>query len=131
MYLKVVYTCGKPLHQDTKNLELYHFFISSAVPRKVLKEQYEGALEPDETEDEFSNDEDDDFDIYDAGNEFIRESAASPPAPNIEGIAKDNFTKDINDISPKSPPHKSNGFDFGKYAYLCLVPTSWRVCPTI
>ncbi|XP_018578881.1 protein eva-1 homolog C isoform X5 [Anoplophora glabripennis] len=91
MYLKVVYTC---------------------VPRKVLKEQYEGALEPDETEDEFSNDEDDDFDVYDAGNEFIRESAASPPAPNIEGIAKDNFTKDISDVSSKTPPHKSNGFDF-------------------
>lgn len=91
------------------------------MPRKVLKEQYEGALEPDETEDEFSNDEDDDFDIYDAGNEFIRESAASPPAPNIEGIAKDNFTKDINDISAKSPPHKSNGFDFGKYAHLYLI----------
>ncbi|XP_018578877.1 protein eva-1 isoform X2 [Anoplophora glabripennis] len=94
MYLKVVYTC---------------------VPRKVLKEQYEGALEPDETEDEFSNDEDDDFDVYDAGNEFIRESAASPPAPNIEGIAKDNFTKDISDVSSKTPPHKSNGFDFAPF----------------
>lgn len=102
-----------------------------AVPRKVLKEQYEGALEPDETEDEFANDEDDDFDIYDAGNEFIRESAASPPAPNIEGIAKDNFTKDINDISSKTPQHKSNGFDFGKSACFALSSTFRLACSTL
>ncbi|CAG9816980.1 unnamed protein product [Phaedon cochleariae] len=91
MYLKVVYTC---------------------VPRRVLKDQYEGVLEPDETAEEPSNDEDDDFETYDAGNEYIRESAASPPAPNIEGVAKDNFTKDLDDISSKLPPYKSNGLDF-------------------
>nr|XP_023011864.1 protein eva-1-like [Leptinotarsa decemlineata] len=94
MYLKVVYTC---------------------VPRKVLKEQYEGSLEPDETENEVSNDEDEDFALYDAGNEYIRESAASPPAPNSEGVAKDNFTKELNDIGSKNPPHKANGLDFASY----------------
>ncbi|CAH1103135.1 unnamed protein product [Psylliodes chrysocephalus] len=91
MYLKVVYTC---------------------VPRKVLKEQYEGTLAPDEVDEEPSSDDEEDFDTYDAGNEYIRESAASPPAPNIEGVAKDNFTKDLDDFSSKSPAHKSNGLDF-------------------
>lgn len=58
--------------------------------------------------------EDDDFDTYDAGNEYIRESAASPPAPNIEGVSKDNFTKNPIESSPKYPPHKSNMLDFGE-----------------
>lgn len=85
-----------------------------SVPRKVLKEQYEGTLAPDEVDEEPSSDDEEDFDTYDAGNEYIRESAASPPAPNIEGVAKDNFTKDLDDFSSKSPAHKSNGLDFGK-----------------
>ncbi|XP_068916209.1 uncharacterized protein [Tenebrio molitor] len=97
MYLKVVYTC---------------------VPRKVLKEQYEGRLEPDEIEadQEFSNDDDEDFETYDAGNQFIRESAASPPASNIEGNGKgDNLTKDSPNVNAKSPAHKSNGLDFASF----------------
>ena len=97
------------------------------VPRKVLKEQYEGRLEPDEVEadQEFANDDDDDFDTYDAGNEFIRESAASPPAPNIEGAGKgDNLTKDSPNVNAKSPAHKSNGLDFGEFACLLGVVTA-------
>lgn len=93
----------------------------SSVPRKVLKEQYEGRLEPDEVEadQEFPNEDDDDFDTYDAGNEFIRESAASPTATNIEGTGKgDNLTKDSPNGNAKSPAHKSNGLDFGKFACL-------------
>ncbi|XP_044256919.1 uncharacterized protein LOC123006471 isoform X6 [Tribolium madens] len=98
MYLKVIYTC---------------------VPRKVLKEQYEGRLEPDEIESdqEFSTDEDDDFEPYDAGNnEYIRESAASPPASNIDGGGKgDNLTKDSPNVNAKSPAHKSNGLDLASF----------------
>ncbi|KAJ8972803.1 hypothetical protein NQ317_014860 [Molorchus minor] len=67
--------------------------LNLELPRKVLKDQYDGGLEKDETDVDTANYEEDDFDIYDAGNEYIRESAASPPAPNVEGIAKDNFTK--------------------------------------
>ncbi|XP_022915138.1 protein eva-1 homolog C isoform X4 [Onthophagus taurus] len=83
MYLKVVYTC---------------------VPRKILKEQYEGRLEPDELETENDN-EDPEFDNYDDGKEFIRESAASPPAPSIVGSPKgDNLTNDLAATSSKLPP---------------------------
>lgn len=84
-----------------------------SVPRHVLKEQYEGRLETDET-DEDPPAEDDDFDHYDAGNEYIRESAASPPTPNIEGVSKDNITKGAPNGSPKNPSHNSNGLFDGK-----------------
>jgi hypothetical protein len=118
MYLKVVYTC---------------------VPRKVLKEQYEGRLEPDEIEadQEFSNDDDEDFETYDAGNQFIRESAASPPASNIEGTGKgDNLTKDSPNVNAKSPAHKSNGLDFENqerfYLYLIVsIAAAILLCLTI
>jgi hypothetical protein len=118
MYLKVVYTC---------------------VPRKVLKEQYEGRLEPDEIEadQEFSNDDDEDFETYDAGNQFIRESAASPPASNIEGNGKgDNLTKDSPNVNAKSPAHKSNGLDFENqerfYLYLIVsIAAAILLCLTI
>jgi hypothetical protein len=99
-----------------------------AVPRKVLKEQYEGRLEPDEIEadQEFSNDDDEDFETYDAGNQFIRESAASPPASNIEGTGKgDNLTKDSPNVNAKSPAHKSNGLDFGEFA--CLLGVTAQI----
>lgn len=89
----------------------------------MLKEQYEGPLEPGEIESdqEFSIDDDEDFEPYDAGNnEYIRESAASPPAPNIEGAGKgDNLTKDSPNVNAKSPAHKSNGLDLGEFA--CLL----------
>lgn len=83
------------------------------MPRHVLKGQYEGTPEPDENEDETTN-EDEDFDHYDAGNEYIRESAVSPPTPNIEGVSKDNFTKGVVNGTSKNPPHRSNGLFDGK-----------------
>lgn len=89
------------------------------MPRHVLKEQYEGKLEPDETEEEPPIEEDD-FDHYDAGNEYIRESAASPPTPNIEGVSKDNFTKGAANGSSKNPPHQSNSIFDGEY-HNCIV----------
>ncbi|XP_044256920.1 protein eva-1 isoform X7 [Tribolium madens] len=119
MYLKVIYTC---------------------VPRKVLKEQYEGRLEPDEIESdqEFSTDEDDDFEPYDAGNnEYIRESAASPPASNIDGGGKgDNLTKDSPNVNAKSPAHKSNGLDLENqerfYLYLIVsIAAAILLCLTV
>lgn len=81
----------------------------------MLKDKYEGSLEPDEIEaDDIANEDEDDFDTYDADNEYIRESAASPPAPNIEGVAKDNFTKDYPNINLRTPAEKSDGLNFGK-----------------
>lgn len=82
------------------------------MPRKVLKEEYEGQLEPDEAE---SNthviDDEDDFD-YDLGKEYIRESAASPSAPNADGDTKDgNVTRDKSD--PKIRTDVTQGQDAG------------------
>ncbi|XP_050516837.1 protein eva-1 homolog C [Diabrotica virgifera virgifera] len=91
MYLKVVYTC---------------------VPRKVLKEQYEGFLEPDETDEKLPNDDESVFEIYDAGNEYIREFAASPSDPNIEGVTKVNFTKKSTQDSSKSLSKNNSRFEF-------------------
>lgn len=53
----------------------------------MLKQEYEGQLEVDEAELNLhvvDEDEDDDFD-YDTGKEYIRESAASPSVPHLEG----------------------------------------------
>ncbi|XP_030748809.1 protein eva-1-like isoform X2 [Sitophilus oryzae] len=71
MYLKVVYTC---------------------VPRRVLKDQYEGPLEPDEVG--HSQKDSDEFDTYDSENEYIRESAASPPGPSFNDASKNNLTEE-------------------------------------
>lgn len=89
------------------------------MPRKILKEQFEGQPEPDElTVDSDIADIDEDFDNYDAGNEFIRESAASPSSPNVVGGAQgDNITKDTA-VNTKIPPHvKANGDDSGEYLF--------------
>lgn len=69
------------------------------MPRKVLKEEYEGQLEPDEAESNTHVIEDDDDDLdYDLGKEYIRESAASPSVPNAESDGKgENRTKDKKD----------------------------------
>lgn len=80
----------------------------------MLKEKYEARSEPDEADTDQDQEDEDDFDTYDAGNEFMRESAASPPAPNNEG-KNDNFTKDYPFANSKNPSHSSNGLDFGMY----------------
>lgn len=74
----------------------------------MLKEEYEGRLEPDERESDLQLvEEDDDFDAYDAGNEYIRESAASPPTPKVNSGLKDNSTKDSG--SSKNIPDSYKG----------------------
>ncbi|XP_031336942.1 protein eva-1 isoform X4 [Photinus pyralis] len=104
MYLKVIYTC---------------------VPRKVLKEQFEGQPEPDELNNEMENsDTDDDFENYDAGDEFIRESAASPSSPNIGGpTSGDNATRDSAD-NIRNPPlitQKEQDTENQERLYLYLI----------
>lgn len=92
MYLKVVYTCGK-------SIVLFDIFSNSlsrslVVPRMVLKEEYEGQLEPDEAEFNTHVIDDEGEVDYDTGKEYIRESAASPSASNVEGDDKnENQTK--------------------------------------
>lgn len=86
------------------------------MPRKVLKEQYEGRLEPDEMKTDLDiNDDVEDYTSYDAGNEFIREFAAQPPTQNVEDESKDdNLAKDSYATSSKIPPHtKSRDSDTG------------------
>lgn len=84
------------------------FFFS--VPRRVLKDQYEGPLEPDET-DYDPNEAYEEFDNYDTENEHIRESAASPPVSKLDNGSKDNFTKDAEN-GPISN-NKSHALGFG------------------
>lgn len=101
MYLKVVYTCGKltPCPLPPANTHFPPIFPNKlftptcAVPRMVLKEEYEGQLEPDEAEFNTHVIDDDDGEVdYDSGKEYIRESAASPSASNADGKTE-NQTK--------------------------------------
>ncbi|XP_060516203.1 uncharacterized protein LOC132695763 [Cylas formicarius] len=94
--------------------------VPEEIPRRVLKDQYEGRLEADET-DYDPNENDEDFDAYDTGNEYIRESAASPAVPNLENVSRDNFTKDA-DVGIY-PSDKSDGlhFEIQKRYFLYLI----------
>ncbi|XP_066158734.1 protein eva-1 isoform X2 [Euwallacea fornicatus] len=89
MYLKVVYTC---------------------VPRRVLKDQYEGALESDENDYE-PVEGDDEFENYDSENEHIRESAASPPVSGGDNkLSITNSTKITE--GGLVPPNTSHALNF-------------------
>lgn len=126
MYLKVVYTCGK-VPNRTQFLDNYKRRFT--VPRKVLKEEYEGQLEPDEAE---SNthlvDDEDDFETYDAGNEYIRESAASPPAPKVNSESKSNLTKDLANNNSKSATNFNKGQGFGMYPVFFIIVYALVTC---
>ncbi|XP_048517382.1 protein eva-1 isoform X2 [Dendroctonus ponderosae] len=96
-YLKVVYTC---------------------VPRRVLKDQYEGVLEPDE-KNYNPNEGFDEFDNYDTENEHIRESAASPPISQLDNASKDNLTKNAEDTASQDKSH-ALGFEINQ-RYLIYI----------
>lgn len=85
--------------------------ITVSVPRRVLKDQYEGVLEPDE-KNYNPNEGFDEFDNYDAENEHIRESAASPPISKLDKASKDNLTKNAEDTASQD---KSHALGFGKF----------------
>lgn len=94
--------------------------VICAVPRKILKEQFDVDLEPDEaTTNPNSLEVEDDLDNYDAaGNEFIRESAASPPSPKVVMLHthEDNLTKYTPATSIQKPPNsKSSSGESGTY----------------
>uniref|UniRef100_A0A336N2J0 CSON005195 protein n=1 Tax=Culicoides sonorensis TaxID=179676 RepID=A0A336N2J0_CULSO len=74
-YLKVVYTC---------------------VPRKVLKDRYDTAPEPDEPQQiDLEQDQDD---LYD-DDQFYRENEAIPPAPKLQGGPSKNKFSDISTVA--------------------------------
>lgn len=77
------------------------------MPRKVLKEEYEGQLEPDEVKSNVhiieDEDEDDSLD-YNTGKEFIRESAASPSLPKVGDSKVENQTLNNSDVSDFKNP---------------------------
>ncbi|XP_065165879.1 cytochrome P450 4g1-like [Atheta coriaria] len=73
---------------------------SLPVPQKVLNSEYEEPLGEDETEQDFTYDQED-FDGFDSTKERIREFAASPgsTAPNMKQIYKQNETNNENALS--------------------------------
>lgn len=84
------------------NILLFESFaIETTVPRKVLKEQYDYSLEPDETHqiDLEHND-----DLYDE-DQFYRESEANPPAPKLQReLATSEMPSSVEPTSSDSPP---------------------------
>ncbi|XP_055306897.1 protein eva-1 [Sitodiplosis mosellana] len=85
VYLKVVYTC---------------------IPRKVLKDQFDASIEPDEPQ-QIDMDQDQD-DLYDE-DQFFRESEAIPPAPKLhrELATSDMPTSLSEPSSSVNPPLRS------------------------
>lgn len=76
-------TLYKPKRKNLHTFDiLFHFFAISncAVPRKVLKEQFDERVEPDEPQ-QIDMDQNQD-DLYDE-DQFYRESEAIPPAPKL------------------------------------------------
>ncbi|CAG9840396.1 unnamed protein product [Diabrotica balteata] len=84
--------------------------VPEEIPRTVLKEQYEGFLEADEKDDEISSVDDNVLEIYQGANDYFREFAASPPDPNIEGVTKENITKEFHHVDSSSSPQTTNNF---------------------
>jgi hypothetical protein len=97
-----------------------------AVPRKVLKEQFEEQPEEDELAAAATGDtldEDDDIDGYDT-DVFFRESAAFSPSPNLDGNPHDrNLTKDFTQrTTPRPPPHaKAKGGGTGNAVFVACL----------
>lgn len=73
------------------------------VPRKVLKDKYDSASEPDEPQ-QIDVDQDQD-DLYD-DDQFYRENEAIPPAPKLLGGPTKNKFLEMSTISTMG------GFDF-------------------
>ncbi|XP_065166538.1 uncharacterized protein [Atheta coriaria] len=90
-------TFGNPCRPQTK---MYLRIVYTCVPQKVLNSEYEEPLGEDETEQDFTYDQED-FDGFDSTKERIREFAASPgsTAPNMKQIYKQNETNNENSLS--------------------------------
>lgn len=95
-----------------------HKFSFILVPRRVLKDEYQGPLELDETDYDPNNEGYEEFDNYDTENEHIRESAASPPVSNQDSkVPKQDNTTKTTDKGTTSEDN-SRALSFGKcWAY--------------
>lgn len=72
------------------------FSFSYQVPRKVLKDRYDTAPEPDEPQQiDLEQDQDD---LYD-DDQFYRENEAIPPAPKLQGGPNKNKFSDISTVA--------------------------------
>ncbi|XP_045481985.1 protein eva-1 homolog C isoform X2 [Harmonia axyridis] len=131
-----VRTFGSPCRPESR---MYLKVVHTCVPRKVLKDQYDMGLEPDEVEEaqEFSDENDkDDFDSYDVDTAFIGESAASPSAPNSEEAKGNQLVKDEPTVNAKSPSQKSKDVDIERQElyilYLIIsIASGVVICLTI
>lgn len=84
-------TFGKPCRPDSR---MYLKVVYTCVPRKVLKDRFEAAPEPDEPlQSDLEQDHDD---LYDE-DQFFRESDGVPPgpAPKLQGGPANNRVSDI------------------------------------
>ncbi|XP_012254018.2 uncharacterized protein LOC105684890 isoform X2 [Athalia rosae] len=104
-------TFGKPCRPDSK---VYLKVVYTCVPRKVLREQYEGAVEADEMDlvDEFEEG----FDRADFRAEFS-------PSPNLEGPQpqpRDNSSRDGPTVSSSPPRARTNNDVDSRYKIITV-----------
>lgn len=116
VYLKVVYTCSKffflilNMFPFQKNLSYFDFKLCLnsvfSVPRKVLKDQFDASVEPDEPH-QIDMDPNQD-DLYD-DDQFYRESEAIPPAPKLHReLATSDMPTSLSELpSSVNPPLRS------------------------
>lgn len=91
---------------QNKLIKQFNFFSWKSVPRKVLKDQFDASVEPDEPQ-QIDMDPNQD-DLYDE-DQFYRESEAIPPAPKLhrELATSDMPTSLSEPSSSVNPPLRS------------------------
>lgn len=99
------------------------FILSDiSVPRKVLKDQFDASVEPDEPQ-QIDMDPNQD-DLYDE-DQFYRESEAIPPAPKLHReLATSDMPTSISEPSSSvNPPLRSRDSNQleGEFVYECLT----------
>lgn len=111
------------------NSDFHTFFFSSiaAVPRRVLKDQFDASVESDEPQQIDSEQNQDD--LYDE-DQFYRESEAIPPAPKLhrELATSDTPIASMEPSTSANPPLRSRDSSQleGKYtAFLWLINAIW------
>ncbi|XP_053669248.1 protein eva-1 [Anopheles marshallii] len=129
-------TFGKPCRPDSR---MYLKVVYTCVPRKVLKDRFEAAPEPDEPlQSDLEQDQDE---LYDE-DQFFRESDAAPPgpAPKLQGGPTNGRVSDVpiyvgtSSSTVASPPRSihdimdDSDFSFGEnqekfYLYLIVAVT--------
>ncbi|XP_041788685.1 uncharacterized protein LOC121603668 isoform X3 [Anopheles merus] len=127
-------TFGKPCRPDSR---MYLKVVYTCVPRKVLKDRFEAAPEPDEPlQSDLEQDQDE---LYDE-DQFFRESDAAPPgpAPKLQGGPTNGRVSDVpgyagtssSSSTPASPPRSihdimdDSDFSFGEGRSIEVAPSN-------